>query len=105
VVSYAVAQRTREIAVRVALGAQRGQVIRLVLGGGARLALVGIVVGLAASLAVTRGLAGMLYDVAPHDPLTFVAVALGLASIALLATMVPAWRATLIDPIGALRAE
>jgi predicted permease len=105
VVSFAVAQRTREIAVRVALGAQRRQVIRLVLGSGVRLALVGIAVGVAASLAVTRGLAEMLYDVAPYDPLTFVAVALGLASIALLATLLPAWRAALIDPIGALRAE
>jgi putative ABC transport system permease protein len=105
VVSYTVAQRSRELAVRVALGAQRGQVIRLVLRGGVRLAVVGIAVGLVASLALTRLLAGMLYDVAPYDPVTFAAVAIGLGLIAVVASCVPAWRAQAVDPIVALRAD
>jgi predicted permease len=105
VVSYAVSQRTRELAVRVALGARRGQVVRLVVGSGVRLALLGIAVGVIAALAVTRGLAEMLYDVAPYDPVTFVGVALGLGAIAVVASLVPAWRAQAVDPSVALRAE
>jgi predicted permease len=105
VISYAVTQRTREIAIRVALGARGSQVVRMVLAGGARLAALGIVLGAALTLAATRALAGLLYGVAPHDPLVIGGVALGLGAIALLASAVPAWRATRVDTIQALRAE
>jgi putative ABC transport system permease protein len=105
VISYSVAQRTQEIGIRMALGAPRGNVFGMVLAQGARLAGLGIVIGLGAALAVTRLLASFLYGVQPADPFTFAAVSAILTVVALLACYLPARRATRVDPIIALRHE
>ncbi len=105
VVSYSVAQREKEIGIRVALGAQRGDVMRLVLAQGGRIALVGIAVGSAASLALTRLMGKLLYAVSAADPGTFVAVAGVLALIAMVACYIPARRTLRVDPLIALRHE
>ena len=105
VVSFATAQRTREIGVRMALGAGRGEVLRMVLAGSLRLIAAGIVVGAVAALASARVLQSMLFGVRATDPGTFVAVPLLLAAIALLACYFPARRATQVDPIEALRTD
>ena len=105
VVSYAVVRRTHELGVRIALGAEARQVLGLVVGRGARLALAGILLGVGGALAGTRVLKTFLFGIAPTDPLTFVAVAMGLAFVALAAGYLPARRATRVDPMVALRAE
>jgi predicted permease len=105
VIAYLAAQRTREIGVRMALGATRGDVLQLVLGQGMRIALAGIGVGIVAALGLTRLLAKMIYGVGTTDPVTFGGVALLLAAVSLLACYVPAWRAMRIDPLSALRCE
>jgi predicted permease len=105
VISYLVAQRTREIGVRLALGARREDILGLVLGQAGRLAAVGIGLGLLAALAVTRVLGSLLYGVSARDPLTFAALAATLAAVTLLATWMPARRAARVDPILAIRAE
>ena len=105
VLAYNVARRTSEIGLRMALGAQRLDVLRLVVGQGLRLISVGIVVGLAASFALSRLLSSMLYEVKPNDPLTLVGVTLLLTIVALLASYIPAYRATRVDPMVALRYE
>jgi putative ABC transport system permease protein len=103
--SYSVARRTQEIGVRAALGAQRTDVLRLILGEGARLALMGVVIGLVASLAVTRLMSSLLFDIQATDPLTLVGVAAFLSLVALFASYVPARRAMKVDPMVALRYE
>ncbi|HXW90400.1 MAG TPA: ABC transporter permease [Terriglobales bacterium] len=105
VVSYLVGQRTREIGVRIALGARPLDVLRMVLADGARMTLLGICIGLLAALGLTRLMASMLFGVKPTDPLTFALVAVLLGAIALLACFVPAQRAMRIDPMVALRYE
>ncbi|HTR34329.1 MAG TPA: ABC transporter permease [Bryobacteraceae bacterium] len=105
VISYSTRQRTHELAIRLAFGAERREVFRLVLGQGLRLALVGISVGLVAALLLTRFLANLLYGVTSRDALTFSTVSLLLCLVSLLACFVPAWRATQVDPMTALRHE
>ncbi|MGH7717348.1 MAG: FtsX-like permease family protein, partial [Gemmatimonadaceae bacterium] len=103
VISYAVAQRTREIGVRMALGATRGNVLGMVVRDGTRLAALGVVIGLAGALALTRVLSSLLHEVSATDPLTFGAVAVALAAAAVLASYIPARRATKVDPLVAMR--
>jgi predicted permease len=103
VVSYIVGQRTQEIGIRIALGAQQIQVMRWVMNAGARMALIGVACGLAAALALTRLMATLLYGVSAVDPLTFATVAVLLMAVALAACYIPAWRAMRVDPIVALR--
>jgi predicted permease len=103
VISYVVSQRTREIGIRMALGADPSQVFRLVVGYGLFLTAIGIVFGLAFAFVITRLLSSMLYDVSAIDPLTFVSALLLLSSIAFLACSVPAYRAMKVDPISALQ--
>jgi putative ABC transport system permease protein len=105
VIAYSVSQRTREIGIRLALGAGQPAVLRLVMSQGARLTLVGVLFGLAAAVGLTRLMQGMLYGVSPLDPVTFVMVGVALALVALLATYFPARRGTRVDPVVALRAE
>jgi len=101
--AYSISQRTHEIGVRLAIGAQRRDVLRLVLRDGARLTFLGIAIGIIAALALTRLMATLLFEVTPTDPATFAAVAILLAVVALAACYIPARRATRVDPMVALR--
>ena len=105
VISYLVGERTREIGVRMALGAQRADVLRLVLGQGAKMALLGVVAGIALATGLTRLMSAQLYGVSPRDPLTFAAVAVVLIAVSLAACYIPARRAASVDPTEALRAQ
>ena len=105
VIAYGVTQRTQEIGIRLALGAQRGDVLRMVVGQAAWLSAAGIAIGAAGAFALTRLMTDLLFHVKPFDPATFAAVAAILALVALLAGYVPGRRATRVDPVVALRAE
>ncbi|MGC1265523.1 MAG: ABC transporter permease [Candidatus Acidiferrum sp.] len=105
VISYLVGQRTQEIGVRMALGAQGRDVLRLVVGHGLKMALVGVAIGIGAALALTRLMANELFGVSSHDPLTFMGVAILLMAVAVAACYIPAQRAMCVDPIIALRHE
>jgi putative ABC transport system permease protein len=105
VTSYSVAQRSKEIGIRIAMGAQPGDVLRLILGFGAKLALIGVVIGMAASLALTQLMKTMLFGVTATDPGTLAAVSVTLVAVTLLACYIPARRAMSVDPVIALRSE
>lgn len=105
VIAYIATQRTREIGIRMALGAQTGEVRRLFLRRGIILTLTGIALGIGMALALTRVMSALLFGVSPMDPLTYVAVSAGLTTVALLATYLPAHRASRIDPVIALRSD
>ena len=105
VLSYLVTQRTTEIGVRIALGARRGQLLRLILFDGLRPALVGLALGIAGSIAATQLIRSVLYATRPLDAVVFVSVIVALLVAAVAACAIPAWRATRVDPLQALRAE
>jgi predicted permease len=105
VVAFSVARRTQEIGIRMAIGARRSDVVRLVLGEGARMAALGVVIGIGASLAITRLMSTLLFGISANDPLTFAGIALLLSVVALFASYIPARRATKVDPMVALRYE
>jgi len=105
VLSYLVRQRTQEMGIRAALGASRGRLLRLVVGGALRLTAVGLAVGIAAAYGLTRWLDKLLFEVSPTDTRTFVALPLLLAVVALLASLLPALRAARADPMQAVRGD
>ena len=105
VISYSVAQRTREVGIRMALGAQTTDVLKLVVRDGLQLVVIGVAVGLIAAFALTRLMTTLLFGVTPTDVLTYASVALALVAVALAACYIPARRATKVDPLVALRFE
>jgi putative ABC transport system permease protein len=103
--SYSVAQRTNEIGIRLALGAQPRNVLLMIVKQGSRLIVIGLAIGLLGAYALTRWISSLLFGVTAKDPLTFAAAAVVLGLVALLACYIPAWRATKVDPLEALRYE
>jgi putative ABC transport system permease protein len=105
VIAYTFSQRIGEIGLRMALGAQRGDILKIVLGEGALMVVAGVAAGLVGALMLTRFMQAMLFDITPTDPLTFGALTTILAAVALLASLIPAQRASYVDPLVALRHE
>lgn len=105
VIAYSVTQRTQEIGIRLALGAQRSAVLGMVVRQALALALAGVLIGALGAVFLTKLMTDLLFGVEPFDPLTFGGVAVGLTAVALLASYLPAWRATQVDPVIALRAD
>ena len=105
IVAYSVAQRSREFGIRVALGAQPAQIIGMVVAQNLRIVVIGVAIGLAAAIPVTRLLGGLLFQVRPNDPATFAGIGMALAIVALVASYIPARRGTRVDPIATLRSE
>jgi predicted lysophospholipase L1 biosynthesis ABC-type transport system permease subunit len=105
VLAYLVSQRTHEIGIRLAMGAERPQVLRMVLGHGLALAMIGLFIGVGAAFFLTSLMAAQLHDIAPRDLTTFVGVPVLMTLVALAASYIPAWRATRVDPLIALRAQ
>jgi putative ABC transport system permease protein len=105
VMSWSVAQRTQEIGIRMAVGADSGGVLKLILGRGLKLGAAGLAIGLAITLALTRVLAGQLFEISPHDPWVLTIVSLLMLSVTAAACYLPAWRATQVDPVITLRSE
>jgi ABC-type antimicrobial peptide transport system permease subunit len=103
-VSYTVSQRTREIGLRMAIGARPSDVVRMILGGGLKLTLIGVVIGLAGAVALARYVETLLFEVAPSDPVSYAATSLLLIAVAAIACYVPARRAMRVDPLVALQA-
>ena len=104
-ISYLVSERTHEIGIRLALGAKRGEIMRMILRQGLALAVAGAALGLVGALIVSHLMTGLLYGVSPTDPLTFIGVTLVLTAVALAASYIPAMRAMRVDPLMALRYE
>jgi ABC-type antimicrobial peptide transport system permease subunit len=102
---YEVTQRTHEFGVRMALGATAESILALVLGSGLRLIVVGLAAGLALSLVVGRTISSLVFEISPYDPVVLSVTMVALAAVALMASLIPAWRATRVDPLVALRAE
>jgi ABC-type antimicrobial peptide transport system permease subunit len=105
VIAFFVTRRTQEIGIRMAIGAQRGTILLLVVGEGLRLAVFGVVIGVIGSLMITRLISSLLFGISPSDPLTFAGIALLLVLVTLAACLVPAGRAMSVDPVTALRYE
>ena len=105
VISYSVAQRTREIGIRIALGAERSNILRMIVGQGLVLTMIGVAIGVAAALATTQVMLSLLFEVSASDPITFIAISVLLTVVSLLASYIPAHRATKVDPMIALRYE
>jgi putative ABC transport system permease protein len=103
--SYSVAQRTREIGIRIALGAQRADVLQMTVKQALKLVSIGMLIGLVAAFLLTRVMATLLYGISATDPITFIGISVVLLTVAILASYVPALRATKVDPITALRAQ
>jgi putative ABC transport system permease protein len=105
IVAYSVSQRTREFGIRVALGAQPGQIVGMVVGQNLRIVALGLAAGIIAAIPATRLLRGLLFQVGPNDPMTFVVIGVMLAVVAMIASYLPARRGTQVDPVVTLKAE